>query len=210
MDINESVCITTFCCIACGSTLSFRERIKRMSPDDKGLLIKAATGASIGYLLIVFVPGVFEHINQDTLIGIASIVVVSYLPFAIASLQDPDNELHWDKQVMLEGVLDSLLLTLLLVFGFIAPILFWEAAGQIPEFNGFHYLQVMLIALFAMAISGYIWAMLKIYGWMNGLGKENRLTFRHKKRQEFLLQLPDARKQVFGLPKIGSNCRSLH
>ncbi len=192
--LTKAFALLLFVALLAVLRFSFRKRIKRMSPDDKGLLIKAATGASIGYLLIVFVPGVFEHINQGTLIGIASIVVVSYLPFAIASLQDPDNELHWDKQVMLEGVLDSLLLTFLLVFGFIAPILFWEAAGQIPALHGFHYLQVMLIAFFAMAVSGYIWAMLKIYGWMNGLGKENRLTFRHKKRQEFLLQLPDARK----------------
>ncbi len=174
--------------------LILKKRIKKMSPDDKSLLIKATIGASIGFMLVVLIPGVFENIHQSTLIGIASIVIVSYLPFAIASLQDPDNELHWDKQALIEGVLDLLLLTMLLVVGFIIPILFWDTTGRVLEFQDVHYLQVLLFAFFVIGVSGYIWSILKIYGWMNGLGKENRLTFRHRKRQEFLLSLPNIRK----------------
>ena len=174
--------------------LAFKKRIQKMSPDDKGLLIKTTVGSSVAYLLVVFVPGVFEHISQGTLIGIASLVVVSYLPFAIASLQDPDNDLHWDKQVLMDGVLDSLLVTLFLVFGFITPILLWEASGQTLEVQDIHYLQVLLFSFFITGVSGYVWAMLKIYGWMNGLGGEGRSTYRTKKRIEFLRNLPDTHK----------------
>lgn len=174
--------------------LVFKKRWQRMSPYDKEVRVTFATGFAITISIGLFIPGVFQHVNQATLIGIASIVVVSYLPFAIALLQDAGEELHWDKQVVVGTVLGLLQMTMLLTVGLIIPIFFWQASSDALVVQDIPAIKTVLLGLFAAGISGYIWSILKIYSWISGLGQENSVIYRRKKRREFLLLLPDTRK----------------
>ena len=156
----------------------------------KGIIL-FCIGVIAAAFFLAFHPIDSTLITREALIGIATIVIFSNIPLAIASLQDTERSLHWDKQVVINQVIDmsSLSIGVILLF-IVLPILLWDISF---DFLGIP-LQVTLFGFFVIGIGEYIAATARIYGWMSGLGHKGILDYKMEKRLEFLRDLPDRDK----------------
>ena len=170
-------------------TVWWIRRKRHKDKDDGALSNSFLIGVMVSLAIGSFVPEMLLEIKQDTLVGIATIVVFSYLPFAVASLQNSDDEFYWDKQVLTDSIINLPLVTVMLVMGLIFPILFWRLSAHEPAALAF------LFGVFVMAIGVYLGSILKIYGWAVSITGANRMTYRARKRLDHLANLPDSHKR---------------
>lgn len=165
----------------------YRKRCR--SKERRELLDSFVIGGTSSLFLTSFALGMLLEIEQSALIGIATIIVFSYLPFAVVLLQSSDDEFHWDKQVLLDRVINLPLVTVLLVLGLILPILFWPLSADKPAILAF------LFGLFVATISVYLRSIFKVYGWIVNTSGANRISYRGQKRLDYLSGLPSSRKR---------------
>ena len=131
-----------------------------------------------------------EYIKSETLIGIATIAIFSYLPFAVTSLQDLKTAFDWDRQVLLNYIIDMPAVIILTLLTIVVPILLWRADIGTPPTS----IQTLLFGSFVMGIGSYIIAAVKTYAWLGGIGGKSISDYRAEKRFQYLQELPDRDK----------------
>ena len=128
------------------------------------------------------------------LIGLATLVVFFYTPFAIVVLQEKSSILFpWDYRVILDTIADLAWNMILMVGFLLLPILFWESLSHNISWQ--NHIRLMLLVMFFAGIGAFLVAIMKIYRWLyNTVYEKSLLDYRTDKRLEYLKSLLDHEK----------------
>ena len=111
-----------------------KRRKQSDEPRFKALKLSYAIALIIAGSMTIIRPETLKEMDVMYLIGLATLVVFFYTPFAIVVLQEKSSILFpWDYRVILDTIAD-LVWNIMLMVGFILlPILFWESlSSDIP------------------------------------------------------------------------------
>ena len=124
------------------------------------------TCAIAGSLLIVIIlneTGGLDRLEMQALIGVGSLMVFSYIPFAIQALGSHKSVFKWDKKVLLDQVTD-IPGFIIWVFCLAGPIFFWRV---------FPSVKYLLLWVFLSGVAGIALSMVRVYRWQYDLEKRH-------------------------------------
>ena len=128
------------------------------------------------------------NLDNEALIGTATVIIFTGLPFMAALLQNKEEDFHWDRLIILKNIIN---LPAVIVFTVptAAAIFLWGTLEQVVWFASTSPLlpRSMLLGIFVWGMSKYIYALWKIYAWLTDVGRGNsELTYRAEQRLKLL------------------------